>query len=338
MSKLHHGISIFAGTTLLIVSLTGTVAAQSAPANDALVAAAKKEGQVVFYCSIAEASCNGLASAFEKAYPGIEVQSLRIASGDMSARFGAEKSSGAPTADVLMTSDPPFVEQGIADGILKKWDADMLPQGFPKDFVMADVQTPYTFTVNGMAYNTKLVDKDHLPRTYKDLLNPYFKGHLCNASPTVSPSVGMVFGTAETVAGKGFLEGLVAQGIRFYAGGNVAAIQAVAAGECWVMPFVNSAQVDAVKAKGAPVAVLFPQGVSGIGYPYALAAGSPHPNAQKLFAEWLISPQGNQALVDLEPVTATAYVKPKGVDPAPPRFQYLKSDEQARIKAALGVH
>jgi iron(III) transport system substrate-binding protein len=341
MSKPQHRTSILAGTAFLIVAFAAPLTAQPAPSatadKEALIAAARKEGQVVFYCSIGETSCHSLASAFEKTYSGIEVRTMRLASGDMSARFGAEKTSGAPTADLLMTSDPPFVKQGIADGILQPWTADMLPQDFPQAFVMADVKTPYTFTVNGMAYNTKLVDKDHVPKTYKDLLDPYFKGHLCNAAPSVSPSVGMLFGTAEATVGKGFLESMVAQGIRFYAGGNVAAIQAMAAGECWVMPFVNPGQVDALKVKGAPVDVAFPQAVSGIGYPYALAARSRNPNAQKLFAEWLISREGNQALLDLEPATVTPYVAPKGLDPAPPNFKYLEPDEQTRIKAALGV-
>ena len=342
MSHLHRTVGIFAGT-LLVVALAGCTADQPSPSasagggEDELIAAAVAEGQVVFYCSIPEESCSALAGAFEDTYPGIDAQSIRLASGDMSARFGAEKTSGAPTADVLMTSDIPFVRQGVADGILVPWDADMLPEGFPTEFALEDVQTPYTFTVNGMGYNTELVDKAHVPETYEDLLKPYFKGHLCNASPDVSPAVGMLFGTAEATVGDGFLEDLVDQGIQFYAGGNVAAVQAVAAGECWLMPFVNPGQVDAVKAVGAPVEIVFPEGVSGIGYPYALAADSPHPNAQRLFAMWLIGQEGNHALVDREPATVTPYVTPKGLDPAPPGFQFLEADEQARIKAALGV-
>jgi iron(III) transport system substrate-binding protein len=307
------------------------------PAIEELYAAAQEEGTAVFYCSIAEQTCTELAQQFEARYPGIQIASIRLASGDMSARFGAEKTSGAPTADVLMTSDIPFSEDGIADGLLVPWSDDMFPEHFPSDFVMSEIDTPFTYTVNGMAYNADLVDEDKVPTKYEDLLDPYWTGKICNAAPDVSPAVGMLFGTMESYVGDGFLEDLASQDIQFFAGGNVAAIQAVAAGECLLMPFVNKGQVDAIKAEGAPIEQLFLPGVSGVGYPYVLAADSPHPNAQKLFAMWLVSKEGNQALVDLEPATVTPYVTPEDFDPIPPGFEFLSDAEQQRIQGALGL-
>lgn len=321
-------------------SAAASEAASAAPDDDALAElyrAAQAEGTAVFYCSIAAQTCTELASRFEDTYPEIEIASIRLASGDMSARFGAEKTSGAPTADVLMTSDIPFVLDGIAEGLLVPWSDDMLPEDFPSDFLMAEADTPFTFTVNGMAYNSDLVDADQVPSEYTDLLDPYWTGKICNAAPDVSPAIGMLFGTMERYVGEGFLEDLAAQDVQFYAGGNVAAIQAVAAGECLVMPFVNKGQADAIKAEGAPVELVFPAGVSGVGYLYALSSESPHPNAQKLFSMWLNSEEGNQVLVELEPATVTPYVTPEEFNPAPPGFEFLTDDEQQRIINALGL-
>lgn len=97
----------------MMVSMTamvwghGTLAADS-PAMESLIAAAKKEGEVVVYSAESDKQVADTSKAFEAKY-GIKVQGVRLVSGTLSSRYAGERAGNNVVADVVVISNDPFV-------------------------------------------------------------------------------------------------------------------------------------------------------------------------------------------------------------------------------------
>jgi iron(III) transport system substrate-binding protein len=88
----------------LLVSIQMLVAVP-ARAQDARVEAAKKEGKVVWYTSLALPTAEKVAKLFEAAYPGIEVEVHRTGSQRILQRVMQEMQANLKLVDVIHTSD-----------------------------------------------------------------------------------------------------------------------------------------------------------------------------------------------------------------------------------------
>src|SRR5216117_247491 len=172
---------------LLVLSVLAVFfAAAPACAQDARVEAAKKEGKVVWYTSLALTSSEKVAKLFETAYPGIKVEVQRTGSQRILQRVMQEMQANLRLVDVIHTSDAGHFVLLKEKKLLMKYTpagVDAFPAGF-KD------RDGYYFTlratVNVIAYNTKLVSSAEAPRTWKDLLDPKWKGKLVTAHPGYS--------------------------------------------------------------------------------------------------------------------------------------------------------
>ena len=138
---------------------------------------ARKEGTVVWYCSLTENTVlRPLAQAFEKKYPFVKVTYWRGGSVQIIQKTTAELLARAPVVDVIEGS-------GTAVPLIAA--NAVLPFSSPH---LADYQDIYRdprhlwaatrFAYYGLGYNTKLVTKDEAPKTYEDLLDPKWKGRM----------------------------------------------------------------------------------------------------------------------------------------------------------------
>ena len=153
MRKLH--ICLLALSA--IFSLPTVVKAQDA----ALVQAAKKEGSVLWYTSLALPSSTAIAHTFKQKYLGIDVEVHRTGSQRVLQRVMQEAASGVKNADVIHTSDAGHFELLKAKGLLLKYT----PQGvapFPDGFKdKAGFYYGMRATLSVIAYNPKaLAEKD----------------------------------------------------------------------------------------------------------------------------------------------------------------------------------
>src|SRR5262245_43722293 len=155
-------------------------------AQDARLEAAKKEGKVVWYTSLALSSSEKVAKLFEQAYPGIKVEVHRTGSQRILQRVMQELSANIKTADVIHTSDAGhFVLLKEKKLLLKYTPAGV--EGFPAGFKDKDgYYYGLRATLNVIAYNTKLVSAADAPKTWKDLLDAKWKGKLVTAHPGYS--------------------------------------------------------------------------------------------------------------------------------------------------------
>lgn len=304
------------GATLsLTLSLTTPVQAQRITdpgiAPPELVAAAKKEGTVVFYGGTDENTLQEVAEAFQKRY-GIRVVFQRLASGPQRERIEQEFAAGKTQFDISQLSDEAWVAEAAKRGMWSKLDIKRLPN-LAK--VPANLQRDY-YAVGGLValttiYNSKRVAAADVPKTSDDLLNPKWRGRFA----IVSPNTGLSIRTGYYVwlqkygqAGfEKFMRDLWAQKPRVVASG-ASAVQQVAAGEIDFVVLASAAFAAEPRAQGAPVALAYPEPTAVTIRTFQVAGKPVNPNAAMLFLNWLMSPEGLQ-LMDGKEQAAPPYGK-----------------------------
>src|SRR5262249_31917901 len=171
---------LLAGSALLFSGGVGQALAQ--PVD---MAAARREGKVVWYCSVPVETAQKVANMFEQ-QTGIKVELFRSGGSNILRRFKQEAEGGKVFDDVLTTFEP-AVARLITNKVLvvpsKSTDFDKVP---------AEVKDPEGYHVaqrlNVMAMyvrDDKLPAADR-PRTWADLVQPKYKGKMVMADPSFS--------------------------------------------------------------------------------------------------------------------------------------------------------
>lgn len=138
----------------------------------------------------------------------------------------------------------------------------------------------------GFGYNTKLLSKAQLPKTYQDLLDPRWKGKLAITDDT-GPSWA---GTINHFYGEDLLKKIAQQDFAVHTFTPLTLLDMIIAGEYSASPTIfDSAVFGRKKAKGAPVAWVPLEPVRVNVGQVALAKHAPHPYAALLFADFKIS-------------------------------------------------
>jgi len=283
-------------------TLVSILALGSAPAfaQDARVEAAKKEGKVVWYTSLALPTAEKIGKLFEAAYPGIQVEVQRTGSQRILQRVMQEMQANLKLVDVIHTSDAGHFVLLKEKKLLMKYTpagVDAFPAGF-KD------RDGYYFTlratVNVIAYNTKLVSSAEAPRTWKDLLDPKWKGKLVTAHPGYSGVISTHVLALVQLYGWDYFKQL-AQNKLMLVQSAVDPAGVVASGERMVAVDGGDYYYYQMKKKGNPIEVVYPkEGVPLVVSPTAIASFAPHPNAAKLFTDFTFTRELQQVMADSE--------------------------------------
>lgn len=287
---MHLIARAFAATSLLITTYAATHAAEIDPK---LIAAAKKEGQLVYYTDlIVEQVVRPLVGAFEKKY-GIKVAFTRGDSQVNSVKVLNEYKAGRVQSDVFgLTSGFHVLVDAGAVRQFSTSNSDELPPRYrdPNRYWVAThvyVMTP--------GLNTSLVPAAQRPKSYDDLLLPYWRDKMVWKPNDMSGATGFV-GNILTAMGEergmAYLRKLAGQKIRMVNASARAILDQVIGGEypMALQIFNHHAAISA--KKGAPVdwVRLNPSTVNPS--MVALPKNAPHPNAGQLFIEFLTSPEG----------------------------------------------
>jgi len=172
--------------TITIALSWAVVFAGLASAQDARLEAARKEGKVVWYTSLALPSSEKVAKLFEAAYPGIKVEVHRTGSQRILQRVMQELQANIKNADVVHTSDAGHFVLLKEKKLLMKYTpvgVEKFPPGFKdRDGHYYGLRA----TVNVIAYNSKIIPAGEAPKTWKDLLDPKWKGKMVTAHPGYS--------------------------------------------------------------------------------------------------------------------------------------------------------
>lgn len=300
----HRSIAAIA---VLVLGLIAPCVAQTPKAAarqlelGALVKAAQAEKSLTWYMSTGEPVAIRVGNAFKAKY-GIDAAFLRLSGGTLVQRHFAEAEAGRVAADVLVGTV--FTDDVANTMIQKGWAESLSETGLPvfRGEFPADQNTGPTRVLGTapwqIAYNRERVKKEELPQDWKDILNPRWKTRIIIPDPRSSPDTYLPFWhLLLSRYGEDFYKALREQNLRVY-NSALPGIQALAAGEGDITFPIFSFNVLPVKATGAPVELAnIRGGTTGNNTRIILTSRdkSPHPNAGRLFANFLLSREGNAA-------------------------------------------
>src|SRR6266436_2980829 len=205
-------------TALLAGAAFSTRVMASAPAPEpvtpALIEAAKKEGQVIYYTSTDLPVAEKLAKAFEAKYSGIAVRVERTGAERVFQRIGQEYASNIHAVDVANSSDAAHLLTWKRQDMLLPYVPEDVAKHYRPEHQDADgTYAGFRATLSPMAYNTKLVKAEDAPASFKDLLDAKWKGKIVKAHPGYSGTI--LTATFEMVRDIGwdFYENLAKQNI-----------------------------------------------------------------------------------------------------------------------------
>lgn len=282
--------------TPIVVALAAAFPAAAQQKADA--AAADKEGKVVWYTSVDVKVAESVKDEFLKLHPKIEVEVERSGSERVYQRVNQEHQSGIKHADLVNTSDSTHFITWKKEGMLAKY----VPAGVenvPKEYRDPDgYYATWRATLCVMGYNTNLVPANEVPKGYKDLLDPKWKGKLTKAHPSYSGTSLTGTYAITKILGWDYLEKLSKQGVQQLQS-TTATPKSIASGERAVMVDGNEYNMFIEIKKKSPVKVIYPvEGTPFVSSPVAVFSEAPHPNAARLFADYLFSTKVQQFLVD----------------------------------------
>lgn len=272
-----------------IIAMVGApaIGATQAPDWSKVAADAKAEGGLVLYTALVGApSTKLIAKAFESRY-GIPVQVLEARASELRERIRTEQAAGRYLGDVMFNSD----NQAI---ILNAEDKSLAPHGdapnaaalagsFNDDGLKAPVMT-----INyGLLLNNRLVPPGEEPKSWSDLTDPKWKGKILSDDMRAVGGGYIMFYATDEKLGNVFHEKLAGQNpliTREYREAG----KRVARGEMAIYtPFILS---DMVNLKGLPVRSVVPaEGAPYVLYSAAMLKGAPHPNAARLYIDFVMS-------------------------------------------------
>jgi iron(III) transport system substrate-binding protein len=155
-------------------------------------------------------------------------------------------------------------------------------------------------TVTVIAYNTQKVSAAEAPRTWKDLLDPKWRGRLVTAHPGYSGVIATHVLALVHLHGWDYFKAL-AQNKPMLVQSAVDPGGIVASGERPVAVNGGDYTFYQLKKKGNPVEIVFPkEGVPLVVSPSAITSFAPHPNAARLFTDFIFSREIQQVLADTE--------------------------------------
>jgi iron(III) transport system substrate-binding protein len=263
---------------------------------DALVTAAKKEGKITIYSAQGLDALNNLAAAFEKEYPGIDVETVRGVDGDLSVKVETEFQTGKGIADMYVNASLSWVEaQAKAGRFLAPTGPELTGKGTydVKQYVHEGNFFETNAAVLTFGWNTKLYPKGLTD--YPDLLDPALAGKVGVIEPT-APSIVDFYLWLEETYGADYVTKLAAQKPRIYPS-SLPMGEAMSSGEIAAGSFVAPIALVPAKAKGAPVDFKMPpSGAWGSRYYGMVLKTGPHPNAAQLFANFMVTEKGQELI------------------------------------------
>jgi iron(III) transport system substrate-binding protein len=275
-----------------------------------LVDGAKKEGNLSIYTSAQSDDMGALVAGFEKKY-GIKASVWRAGSEKVLQRAVTEARGNRHTVDIIETNGPEL-ESMSREKILQAIKSPHLAQLIPQAIRPHGEWVGTRLNVFVQAYNTKLVKKEELPKSWDDLLHPRWKGRLGIEAEDQDWLSGVIGDLGEARGVKLFKDMVAANGMSVRKG-HTLLTQLVVSGEIPFALTVYNYKAEQLKDKGAPIDWF------SIGTPIARPNGvgvlrnAPNPHAAILFFDYELSEDGQKILAGRDFVpTSTKVESPFG--------------------------
>jgi iron(III) transport system substrate-binding protein len=270
-----------------------------------LIAGAKEEGELTVYTSAQTDDLGPVIEAYEKKY-GIKASIWRAGSEAVLNRAIQESRAGRHTVDVVETNGPELEglsREGILQRVTSPHHADLIGPAIRPHGEWVGTR----LNVFVQAYNTNLVKKEELPKTWEDLTQAKWKGRIGIEQEDSDWLAGVSGELGEERAKRVLREIVAANGISVRKG-HTLLTQLVASGEVPLALTVYNYKAEQLRAEGAPIdwftignAIARPNGVG-------VARNAPHPHAAVLFYEFELSEEGQRIIAEREFVPTSTKV------------------------------
>lgn len=274
------------------------------------VAAAKGEGRVVVIGGPGDGVREGMTQGFQRKYPEIQVEFSGVVGSQIAPRVLAEVSSGQRVTDIVVTGTTTIIESLLGANALERIppflvgpETQDLTVWRGGKFSFADEAGQYNMVISAYAkgpfvYNTTVVNPSQFT-SWKDLLQPNWKGKIAMVDPRLAGGglATATFWYAAPALGKEFIQSFFANDVTI-ATDNRQLLDWVARGQYPIE--IGAGDLETVEAirRQLPIKYLEPTAlregayVTAGGGSMAILANPPHPNATKVYLDYLLSQQG----------------------------------------------
>ena len=271
-----------------------------------LIVGAKKEGAVNVYSSMTVDDMKIIGSGFEKKY-GVKLQAWRASSEDILQRVLVEARGGRSEVDAVETSSLEM-ESLYREGMLQRVNSPLLADIAPAALRPHREWVGDRINIIAEGYNTDLIKKQDVPKSYADLLDPKWKGKL-----TIEADDSVWFGALVTAMGEAkglqYFRDLVRKNGLSLRKGHTLIANLIVSGEVPYSLTVYHYRVEQLKRAGAPIEwQVLPPGIArflGTG----VLKRAPHPNAAILFFDFMMH-DGQALLVNHDFTPTNMKIKP----------------------------
>jgi iron(III) transport system substrate-binding protein len=262
-----------------------------------LIEGAKREGELTIYTSAQSNDLGVVVEAYEKKY-GLTASVWRAGSEAVLNRAVQEARAGRHTLDIVETNGPELESlsrEQILQLVKSPHHADLIPPAIRPHGEWVGTR----LNVFVQAYNTKLVKKEELPKTWEELADPRWKGRL-GIEAEDSDWLAGIFGELGEDRGKQIFSDIVRNNRMSVRKGHTLLTQLVVSGEVPLALTVYNYKAEQLRREGAPIdwftignAIARPNGVG-------VARRAPHPHAAVLFYDFELSEEGQKIIAERE--------------------------------------
>jgi len=274
---------------------------------DRIVAAAKKEGTLTLYTTIAEKDLPAIVKPFEDKY-GVKVVVWRAGTDKVLQRAVQEARAGRNEVDAVHFGSPEMealAREKVLAPVASPVHKDLLAGSVPPHRMWAAT----ILSVWVQAYNTSQVKKSELPKTYQDLLDPKWKGKLGIEGKDDDWFATVVHQLGGEEKGLAYFRKLVEVNGISVRKGHTLLNNMVISGEVPLALTVYNYMPQQAKAKGAPIDWFAIEPAIARSNAVGVAAKAKHPAAALLFYEYLLGPDGQKAFTSIDYVPTNTRVE-----------------------------
>ncbi len=258
-------------------------------------AAAKREGTITMYGSLPTRNWQLAGEGFQRD-TGIRINYINLISPRIFARANAEFASNRLEADWVDTTEVLMAKDWQDRGLLRHAYKVPLFDRLAPELRDAEghwysiFRTPYVFGLN-----TEVVAADEIPKSWRDLLHPRWRGRLGLPSIDGGGAPFNAYAFLREKFGEEYLRALAAQRPKIYPS-STPLLTDLVRGEV-ALTFVAPASIRSQLEQGSPLKGVYPEeGVSAYATSGGITTSAPHPNAIRLYLNWMTSLHGSNII------------------------------------------
>ncbi|HSN21027.1 MAG TPA: extracellular solute-binding protein [Usitatibacter sp.] len=309
MKAIHRALAVLAAACAVLPAAgqTSLYEYQGADRMEKIVAAAKKEGTLTLYTTIAEKDLPAILKPFEEKY-GVKVSVWRAGTDKVLQRTVQEARAGRYDVDAVHFGSPEMealAREKILAPVASPVQKDLIAGAVPAHRKWAAT----ILSVWVQAYNTGAIRKEELPKSWRDLLDPKWKGKIGIEAKDEDWFATVVQELGGEEKGLAYFRELVRKNGISVRKGHTLLTNLVVSGEVPLALTVYNYMPEQAKKKGAPIDWFVIAPAIARSNAVGVAVHAPHPAAALLFYEYLLGPDGQQAMAKIKYVPTNTRVK-----------------------------